>query len=243
MMEQTSEDSAVLNRLGKLENQNRRMKLAGAVALFFIASLVLMGQSPANRTVEANEFILKDENGKIRGIWSNVAASGPIFTLLDSTGKRRVTLNVLDVLGPGLTLTDAGGRERVRLLATVAGPGLNLTDANGKDRVYLFADDTEASAELGFFDEKGNVPARLSVAPGSAHLILFPQGDGPNDRVIYLGAGPEIGPNLIVKDKEGFSTTIGAANLTLPRTGKTRKTSAASVILYDKDKNVLWQAP
>jgi hypothetical protein len=28
-----------------------------------------------------------------------------------------------------------------------------------------------------------------------------------------------------------------------PRTGETHKTSAASLVLFDKDKNVIWKAP
>ena len=233
---------ALVVRLGKLEKENRRIRGIGIALLVLAAALLLMGQTPGQRTVEANEFVLKDANGTVRGRWE-ARAYGPQFVLFDATGKSGVDLAVLDSAGAGLTLRDASGKDRARLLATVNGPGLNLTDANGKDRLLLTADDTEDSAGLGLYDKEGNQPVRLSVGPGRAHLILFPPGEAPTARLIYLGARPGLGPQLMVKDKEGFSTIIGTTDLRAPRTGATGKTSAASVMLFDKDNNVLWQAP
>lgn len=65
---------ALAARVEKLEAQNRRWKLAGGLAALFGASFLLMGAKPADRiepptvrasTVEAQEFILKDENGHV----------------------------------------------------------------------------------------------------------------------------------------------------------------------------------
>jgi len=53
-------------RISKLEKQNREIKQLGAAALVVVVSLLVMGQAPAKKTVEANEFILKDGNGKVR---------------------------------------------------------------------------------------------------------------------------------------------------------------------------------
>jgi hypothetical protein len=232
----------VVERLEKLERQNRWLKQAAPLVALAALCGLLMAQTPGHRTVEANEFVLKDADGTARGRWS-VGAYGPGFVLLDANGKNRVALDVLDPAGAGLTLSDASGRQRTHLVATVNGPGLHLTDANGKDRVLVTADDTEDSAGLFLYDKKGNQPVRLSVGPGRAHLILFPPGEAPTDRLIYLVAGPGLGPQVTVKDKEGFYTSIGTTDLRSPRTGATGKTSAASVMLFDKDNNVLWQAP
>ena len=56
----TSEWTAVMNRLERLEKQNRRMKQIGALALVLIGAVLLMGQATPTKTVEANEFILRD---------------------------------------------------------------------------------------------------------------------------------------------------------------------------------------
>src|SRR6267378_5727882 len=63
-------------RVEKLEAQNRRWKLVSAVFLLSGVSLVLAGAKAADRiespaihakTVEAQEFILKDSDGQVYG--------------------------------------------------------------------------------------------------------------------------------------------------------------------------------
>ncbi|HEY2646321.1 MAG TPA: hypothetical protein VGI34_05085 [Candidatus Acidoferrales bacterium] len=44
-------------------------------------------------------------------------------------------------------------------------------------------------------------------------------------------------------DAEGFEEILGTANLVTPQTGETHRVSAASLVLFDKDKNVIWKAP
>lgn len=60
-------------RLAKIEVQNRRWKVATSVLGLLTVSLVLVAAKPAERlepvvqarTVEAEEFLLKDENGHV----------------------------------------------------------------------------------------------------------------------------------------------------------------------------------
>ncbi|MBI3895033.1 MAG: hypothetical protein HY313_03790 [Acidobacteria bacterium] len=58
MSEQRPDWQAIVERLEKLEKQNRRMMQAGALILVVAASVLLMGQAPSYRVVEANEFVL-----------------------------------------------------------------------------------------------------------------------------------------------------------------------------------------
>src|SRR6266849_396822 len=69
-----SEIQILAVRVERLEAQNRRWKLISALFALSGVSLVLMGAKPADRidppmvragTVEAQEFILKDETGHI----------------------------------------------------------------------------------------------------------------------------------------------------------------------------------
>ena len=58
----------VVRRLDRVERENRRMKQAGAVALAVIGAVVLMGQATkVPKWVEAEKFIIRDANGKLRG--------------------------------------------------------------------------------------------------------------------------------------------------------------------------------
>jgi hypothetical protein len=54
------------DRVLRLEKQNRRLKQLGVAALIIPAILLVMGQAPSRKTVEANEFVLRDDNGNIR---------------------------------------------------------------------------------------------------------------------------------------------------------------------------------
>ena len=54
-------------RIARLETQNLRFKRFGTVGLIVVACLVVMGQAaPSKKTVEANEFILREDSGNIR---------------------------------------------------------------------------------------------------------------------------------------------------------------------------------
>jgi hypothetical protein len=44
-------------------------------------------------------------------------------------------------------------------------------------------------------------------------------------------------------DAQGFQSTLGATALVTPKTGETHKTSAASLVMFDKKQNVIWKAP
>ena len=174
MKPEASDWQAVVGRLEKLERQNRRMKQTGAVVLILAAAVLLMGQTSPNRTVEANEFILKDTEGRVRAKLSMTENVVPELILFDANGTDRIRLGVNPFLGSTLSFYSAGGKS---------GP---LRDG-------------------------------LTVDLNQMGLAIF--------------------------DDEGFETRIGATDLVTPRTGGTYKTSAASVVLFDKDKKVLWKAP
>lgn len=234
---------ALADRLEKLEKQNRRIKGIGTALLVLAATVVLMGQAPARRTVEANEFILKDMEGKVRGQFSTGGTGQPFLNLSDESGKERVVLDLNPVMA-GLRIIDANGMTRVGLHSTEIGQGLTLLtlmDAKGAVRVSLTAQDSMSG--LALRDEEGKDIADLTGRRDFARLLLIPQGEGAGRKRIFLGAFPEVGALLQVEDEEGFQATIGTTDLTIPRTGEARRRSAASVMLSDKDGKVLWQAP
>jgi hypothetical protein len=98
----------------------------------------------------------------------------------------------------------------------VNGPALRLYDANDKERLSL------------------NVHRDLSGVP---EVSL-----SDSDRV-RISLNLIDGPSVYLNDEQGYSAALGNTDLVTPRTGETSKTSAASVVLFGKDKKVLWQAP
>ncbi len=152
----------------KLEKQNHRLKRLGVAALIIPAILLVMAQAPSRKTVEANEFILRDNSGIVRARLSVNEYSVARFELFDGN----------------IQLTK--GNESLSLMA----------------EGIAFSDPKSEWAEVAF---------------GKDRLKLV--------------------------DKEGFSATLGVGNLGNSRTGETRKTSAASLVLFDKNKKVIWEAP
>lgn len=75
---------------------------------------------------------------------------------------------------------------------------------------------------------QGGASFAMSGSAGTFHVIL--------------GQDPE-GPSLELEDNEGFSTILGRSDLIETRTGRKERTPAASVVLFGKDKQVLWSAP
>ncbi|MFQ5850780.1 MAG: hypothetical protein ACE5JU_09360, partial [Candidatus Binatia bacterium] len=66
-MNETTVDNLV-RRLERLEREDRRLKLAGALVLLGIAAMVVMGQTRAReaaKVIEAERFLLRDISGNI----------------------------------------------------------------------------------------------------------------------------------------------------------------------------------
>jgi hypothetical protein len=88
-----SEIQILAARVQRLETQSRRWKLISALFALSGVSLVVMGAKPADRidlpvvrasTVEAQEFILKDETGHI---YARLSLNLPIKTVKPPNGR------------------------------------------------------------------------------------------------------------------------------------------------------------
>jgi hypothetical protein len=217
----------VLVRIERLERQNRLLK-RGALAVLvvvsalFVVSLGLMGQTttttqkktpapkaakpapapaapapapfvmPAN--IEAQSFILKDANGRVRAELS-MDGEGPSLKLKDQSGAALVSLSLRDVApgGPFLLLSDPQHHA-----------GLSISVAEGE------------GSQLSMIGERADIQAHIGVTPG--------------------------GTTMELSDKDGFTTSIGSG-MQPTKNGQVKKTSAASVTLFNKDRKVLWSAP
>jgi hypothetical protein len=63
--------------------------------------------------------------------------------------------------------------------------------------------------------------------------------NGKGEQRLYMEPG-----HLELSDDAGFKSSLGVTKeLVTLRTGETHQTSAASLLLFDKDKNVIWKAP
>ncbi len=202
-MEDRHENSAenLQTRIAKLEKENRRFKKIAAVALAGMALLFVMGQAPSRKTVEANEFVVKDAHGKVR-IRLGVDPKNDSADLWLQTAKGDKGASLSDT---GMILQQDG------VVRTVIGDSaVTLLNSQGQQNVRLTAAD---NAERDLFIE-GNT-GYLSYLPGQA---------------------------LEIADSDGYAAAIGSTEVR-GANGTITHSNAASVVLTDPDKKVLWKAP
>ena len=102
-------EPTLADRLDRLEWENRRLKLAGAVIMIAIATVLLMGQATPSKVVEvveAQRFILRDSKGINRGGLQVMDDGRPILHLADENGLTRAELVVLSNNTPALYFYD-----------------------------------------------------------------------------------------------------------------------------------------
>jgi hypothetical protein len=87
-------------RLDRLEQDNRRLKATGAVAVIILAGLLLMGQAGPTKVVEAEKFVVRDAKGTIRAELFGTASGAAELHLADKDGIQRL-------------LTDTGNEPRL----------------------------------------------------------------------------------------------------------------------------------
>jgi hypothetical protein len=145
-------------RLDRLERENRRLKRVGSAVLIGLAILALMGQATPARVqklVEAERFVLRDTNGKLRATLSMEDGS-PSLSLHDEVLRFRAVLGVAGG-SPALELLDQAQTIRATLIALDGAPVLTLNDQAGKHRAMLSVADSGGSPALEFFDQAGKV--------------------------------------------------------------------------------------
>jgi hypothetical protein len=180
-------------RLESLERENRRIKKIGVVAIVFASVLFVSGQAKTDKVVEANEFVLKDGNGKARARLSMVTVSDTTLTQKDI---------------PNLSFYDAEGHSRIFIAALPE-----------ESRIYL--SDSQQTMHSAMW-------AGSEVTSGAGASIT-----GPGELIqVTLDTFIE-GPQLVLKDKEGYSTEVGKTAFVQPKTGKEEQTRAASLVLRD----------
>jgi len=71
----------LVQRLDRLERENRRLKCIGALVVVGIAAVMLMGQTKSSKVakvIEAEKFVVRDKSGKVRAALQISAEGGPI---------------------------------------------------------------------------------------------------------------------------------------------------------------------
>ncbi len=171
-----NECGSVAERLDRLEAMNRAMGREcrrwrlGAGAAVLVAAVLAAGgankEAFVPRSLEAKNFVLKDEAGRVRASLGFRQDGTPGFALMDEQSKVRLALDLATNGAPGVNLYDPSGA----LLAAVAvrpdgSPGLGFFDPTGKIRLSLDSGQRGEAPGLNLFDRSGTLRAAMAVRP------------------------------------------------------------------------------
>jgi len=186
-------------RLARLERQHRLFKLGALIILAVVAAALALGAATRAKTVEAEGFVLRDAQGKVRAELLTDPVFGPRLRLREANGKVRLELALKGTTGPYLSLRDANGNDRATLDAFAGNPGLALFDSNAKSRMEIILSDIGVPS-LWLYDQEHQRRAALAETPDNA-LTLDLRDAAGRERVIL--AVPPAGPFLRLQDETG----------------------------------------
>jgi len=137
-------------------------------------------------------------------------------------------------------MKDSDGKIRAELSMAATGPTLKLLDENGAPQMTLSLNDGSPRGPMMLLtDPQHHAGFSLSVLEGMGSQLSL-VGARPDIQARMVVA-PE-GTSLEMSDSDGFTTSIGNG-MQASKGKQPKKTTAASVTLYGKDRKVLWSTP
>jgi len=151
----------IRDRLHQIERAHRRLVAWNRVLVLGLLAGALAGAAlPQRPVLEAERFVIKDGEGRVRGAFGVTDASGaPGLVLYDPEANANVVLNLGPDSEPGLWLYN---KDRIRAAVTVRGDRslMELFDKENHRRMVLGVyRDSKPGIEL--YDEKENLRASL----------------------------------------------------------------------------------
>ncbi len=132
--------SRLESQQAKLQRSNKHLRMMTGAVVLLCGALITMAQtsSVVPDTVEAQQFLLRDSSGKLRGAIGVLSDGAVGLNFSDPSGRTRLTLDLAANGTPGLDLYDQDGKVRATMALGDAGePGLGLFGPNGNLRTSL----------------------------------------------------------------------------------------------------------
>jgi hypothetical protein len=124
----------------KLQRSNKHLRMMTGAVVLVCGALITMAQtsSVVPDTVEAQQFLLRDSSGKLRGAMGVLSDGAVGLNFSDTNGRTRLTVDLAANGTPGVDLYDQDGKVRATMALGDAGePGLGLFGPNGNLRTSL----------------------------------------------------------------------------------------------------------
>lgn len=144
MEQSTGELIERLSRLelqqAKLQRSNKHLRMMTGALMLLCGAVFTMAEtsSAVPETLEAQQFLLRDSAGKVRGAMGVMSDGAVGLNLADPNGRTRVTVDLAANGTPGLDFFDQDGKMRATMALGAAGqPGLGLYGPDGHLRTSL----------------------------------------------------------------------------------------------------------
>jgi hypothetical protein len=137
-------------------------------------------------------------------------------------------------------MKDSNGKVRAELSMAGTGPTFKLRDESGTPLITFSLNDGSPQGPMMLFsDPQHHAGVSVSVLQGMGSQLSL-VGERP-DIQARMEVAPE-GTSFEMSDANGFATSIGNG-IQASKGKQPKKTTAASVTLYGKDRKVLWSTP
>ena len=143
--------ASIEHRLQQAERRERRWRLTSVAITIGVTLLVVSGQAPRARVVEAETFVVRDANGHARA-QLGINDSEPGLTLFDTDGRLRAAIAV-EPAGPILSFFNGDGNPRAVVGERGDTAFVILRDAEGAPRAAM-AIQADGSPSLYLLDDK-----------------------------------------------------------------------------------------
>jgi hypothetical protein len=97
---------------------------------------------------------------------------------------------------------------------------------------------SDDSSDLHFFGNQ-NSGMNLGLDSGDPSVSMLASASNGGSGITVSAAEPSV----VLKDRNGLSAILGAAQLKGPPGTEVKQTSTASVVLLDKSGKIIWKAP
>lgn len=171
---------------------------------------------------------LEKENRKLKRIVMVLCVAGGALLVM---GQTRSVPKVVEA--EKFVLKDPTGKEAAYLGMSNTGPELKVHDVSAPGAGFM---SIQANA-MRINSIEGEKKTTMLMGPAG---IYFRTEEGKEVQKVGFHAS---GPTIELSDKQGFQTTIGSTDLVTTKSGEARKTSAASIVIFNKAGAVIWRAP
>ena len=146
-------------RIDRLERQNRSVKRLTVVLFFVIVAIVVTGIAVPRhvaKNVDAERFVLRESNGKMRASLAFTTKGVPALKFYDVNGNVAIVMGVVSDGGPMMAF-HKDGKPRAWLKGGGQNPTFTLHDNMGDIRAMLELDSKSGEPSLHLVNEEGQI--------------------------------------------------------------------------------------